>query len=47
MVLVSLVRANHRGNIGFLKWFNRSNVLLSRARHGLYIFGSADTFRNV
>ncbi|KAI6041099.1 hypothetical protein EDC04DRAFT_2893494 [Pisolithus marmoratus] len=31
-----------RPNIGFLKSNNRTNVALSRAREGLYIFGNAD-----
>ncbi|KAF8867865.1 P-loop containing nucleoside triphosphate hydrolase protein [Gymnopilus junonius] len=31
-----------RPNIGFLKSENRTNVALSRAREGLYIFGNAD-----
>lgn len=31
-----------RPNIGFLKSDNRTNVALSRAREGLYIFGNAD-----
>ncbi|KAI6041108.1 hypothetical protein EDC04DRAFT_2566184 [Pisolithus marmoratus] len=31
-----------RPNIGFLKSANRTNVALSRAREGLYIFGNAD-----
>ncbi|KNC53025.1 uncharacterized protein AMSG_09316 [Thecamonas trahens ATCC 50062] len=44
VVLVSLVRSNAGGNIGFLKWANRANVLLSRAKHGMILFGSASTF---
>ena len=31
------------GNIGFLKTSNRINVMLSRAKHGMYILGHADT----
>ncbi|KAI6040315.1 hypothetical protein EDC04DRAFT_3140449 [Pisolithus marmoratus] len=31
-----------RPNIGFLKSDNRTNVALSRAREGLYVFGNAD-----
>lgn len=38
-----MVRANRRGNIGFLKEPQRVNVLLSRARHGMYIIGNART----
>ena len=29
--------------IGFLKTSNRINVMLSRAKHGMYILGHADT----
>jgi hypothetical protein len=43
IVLLSLVRNNKAGNIGFLKMQNRINVLLSRARHGLYILGNAQS----
>ena len=31
------------GNIGFLKTKNRINVMLSRARHGMYILGHPAT----
>jgi hypothetical protein len=31
-----------RGSIGFLKSTNRSNVLLSRAKHGMYLLGNAE-----
>jgi hypothetical protein len=43
VVLLSLVRNHRAGNIGFLKMQNRINVLLSRARHGLYILGNAQS----
>jgi len=39
IVLISLVRNNARGAIGFLKATNRINVLLSRAMHGMFLFG--------
>ena len=39
IVLISLVRNNQRGAIGFLKTSNRINVLLSRAKHGMFLFG--------
>ncbi|CAG8548421.1 10476_t:CDS:10, partial [Dentiscutata heterogama] len=45
IVIVSLVRNCQnldRGNIGFLKSRNRSNVLLSRAKHGMYLLGNAE-----
>lgn len=43
IVIVSLVRSNSRGSIGFLKEPQRVNVLLSRARHGMFILGNAAT----
>ncbi|RHZ77870.1 hypothetical protein Glove_169g29 [Diversispora epigaea] len=45
IVIISLVRniTEHRRNtIGFLKTENRTNVLLSRARHGMYLLGNAE-----
>ncbi|KAF0474583.1 P-loop containing nucleoside triphosphate hydrolase protein [Gigaspora margarita] len=45
IVIVSLVRNCKnvdRGNIGFLKSRNRSNVLLSRAKHGMFLLGNAE-----
>jgi helicase required for RNAi-mediated heterochromatin assembly 1 len=41
VVLLSLVRNNRKGDIGFLTNDNRVCVALSRARRGFYIFGSA------
>ncbi|KAG0043488.1 hypothetical protein BGZ83_011344 [Gryganskiella cystojenkinii] len=47
IIIISLVRNNvandpsASGNIGFLKSPNRSNVLLSRAQHGMFIIGNA------
>lgn len=46
IVLVSTVRCNDRGSVGFLKSRNRVNVMLTRAKHGLYIIGSAETIRS-
>ncbi|KAL2816292.1 hypothetical protein BJX63DRAFT_143404 [Aspergillus granulosus] len=43
VVIISLVRSNRFRNCGFLKTPNRINVLLSRAKHGMYIIGSAQT----
>ncbi|PVF97899.1 P-loop containing nucleoside triphosphate hydrolase protein [Serendipita vermifera] len=45
IIILSLVRnpgENKSGTIGFLKSPNRANVALTRARHGLYVFGHAD-----
>jgi len=45
IVIVSLVRnfsgSGKRDTIGFLKSKNRSNVLLSRAREGMYLIGNS------
>lgn len=45
IVVISLVRSNPRGNIGFMKEEQRVNVLMSRAKIGLYIVGNAATLR--
>ena len=45
-MIASLVRCNDAGNVGFLREPERINVLLSRARHGLILIGSASTLRN-
>ncbi|KAG0086969.1 hypothetical protein BGZ92_007708 [Podila epicladia] len=48
IVIISLVRNNTAndptasGKIGFLKSPNRTNVLLSRAQHGMFIIGNAE-----
>ena len=47
VVVVSLVRSNDKRNCGFLKTSNRINVLLSRARHGMYIIGNSDNSRPI
>ncbi|KAL9094875.1 MAG: hypothetical protein Q9165_002824 [Trypethelium subeluteriae] len=43
VVVISLVRSNKENQCGFLRTSNRINVLLSRAKHGMYIIGNADT----
>lgn len=43
IVILSLVRCNESGKIGFLKSPNRTNVMLSRAKHGMVILGSSKT----
>ncbi|CAD7696268.1 unnamed protein product [Ostreobium quekettii] len=43
VVILSLVR---NGRIGFLKSEHRANVLLSRAKMGMYILGNARTLRS-
>ena len=43
VILVSLVRANEEGQIGFLNDLRRMNVAITRARYKLIILGSAAT----
>lgn len=47
VVVICLVRSNPQNNCGFLRTSNRINVLLSRAQHGMYIIGNANTYRSV
>lgn len=44
IILISFVRSNDDGNIGFLKVTNRVCVALSRARKGLYCIGNFKLF---
>lgn len=44
VIIVSLVRSNKEKKVGFLRTTNRINVLLSRAQHGMYLIGNADTY---
>lgn len=46
VVLLSLVRSNDFGQIGFLGIDNRICVALSRARCGFYIFGNGELLHN-
>lgn len=43
VVVISLVRSNARNKCGFLRTSNRINVLLSWAKHGMYIIGNSET----
>ncbi|XP_028399862.1 NFX1-type zinc finger-containing protein 1-like [Dendronephthya gigantea] len=45
VILLSLVRSNDDGSIGFFKQTNRICVAISRAKCALYIFGNASTYR--
>lgn len=47
VVVISLVRSNEQGKCGFLRTPNRINVLLSRAQHGTYIIGNANTASHI
>lgn len=47
VIIISLVRSNNERRCGFLKTSNRINVLLSRARHGMYIIGNSETASSV
>ena len=43
MIVISLVRANDEGQIGFLSDLRRMNVAITRARMKLIILGDAST----
>ncbi|XP_006847999.2 probable helicase MAGATAMA 3 isoform X1 [Amborella trichopoda] len=43
IIILSTVRANQLGSIGFLSDLNRTNVALTRARYSLWIVGSGPT----
>ncbi|KAK0928600.1 hypothetical protein LTR29_017332 [Friedmanniomyces endolithicus] len=47
IVIVSLVRSNTNHKPGFLRTSNRINVMLSRAQHGMYVIGDANTMSHV
>lgn len=40
IIILSLVRSNKEGKVGFLRTDNRVCVALSRAKIGLYAFGN-------
>ena len=42
IILLSLVRSNKEGKIGFLKTENRVCVALSRAKEGFYVIGNME-----
>ncbi|XP_038209976.1 NFX1-type zinc finger-containing protein 1-like isoform X2 [Zerene cesonia] len=46
IVILSLVRSNRDGNIGFLAAANRICVALSRAKEGFYIFGNMNGLKS-
>lgn len=43
VILLSLVRSNNKGELGFLTEYNRLNVAVTRAKRALIIIGDTDT----
>lgn len=46
IIIVSTVRSNKGGNVGFLSNSQRTNVALTRAKHCLWILGNGPTLSN-
>ncbi|KAH6818921.1 hypothetical protein C2S51_002524 [Perilla frutescens var. frutescens] len=46
IIIISTVRCNGNGSVGFLDNLQRANVALTRARHCLWILGNAATLQN-
>jgi superfamily I DNA and/or RNA helicase len=42
-IIVSLVRSNEDGDIGFLKDYRRMNVAITRAKEQLFVIGDSAT----
>lgn len=47
VVILSFVRSNARGSVGFVSNFQRLNVALTRAKHLLISVGCANTLQRV
>jgi hypothetical protein len=46
IIIISTVRSNDYGSIGFLSDTRRMNVAITRAKYGLFIIGNAVTLSN-
>ena len=46
IIILSLVRSNDDGEIGFLKDYRRMNVAITRAKNKLYVIGDSATISN-
>jgi superfamily I DNA and/or RNA helicase len=46
IIILSLVRSNEAGDIGFLKDYRRMNVALTRAKSHLFVIGDSVTLAN-